>query len=221
MNHNFSTFLTNMYTYYNKTVKDFDLEVWGALGGEVGHEKIMQACRRHFKDPERGQFMPKISDISRVLGGTGKELGLIAWSKFMRAVRSIGTYNSVVFDDPIIHLCCQDLGGYIKFGTFTDDEIGYKQNEFVNLYKHYFTTIGERTWPKKLIGKFEIENPNYTYPTQFVGDIERCRVVYDRGVENAFAQTPMILENGHFKQASGYLPKPVDKSIKQLDNKEF
>lgn len=51
-----------------------------------------------------------------------------ARNKIKKAMNSIGTYVTVAFDDPIIHLVIRDFGGWIKLGM-TDME------EFENLLK--------------------------------------------------------------------------------------
>ena len=58
--------------------------------------------------------------------------------KLKKAVNSVGTYNSVVFDDPVIHLVVQSFGGWIKLGTLEFDEYEKLLKwEFPKLYKAY------------------------------------------------------------------------------------
>jgi len=196
----YQKFLINMHRYYEKTLDEFSSELWLGLAKEFGEEKIMTVCRKHFLDPENGRFMPKLADISKILGGTGKELGQVAWSKFIRAVKMVGTYETVVFDDYIIHMVCDAMGGYIAAGMWSEKDLGYKQNDFINLYKHYYSTIGKKEWIKKLIGRIEADNPNIEHSIIFVGDKEKCRIVFEKG-ESASLDVSRI----DFKSAVNYI----------------
>lgn len=96
---------------------------------------ITRALSAHVRDADRGQFTPKPSDIVRLLEGDGETAALRAWSKIEQAVRSVGPYQDVVFDDGRIHAVVEDMGGWIGFGGVTDDEWPFKRNEFVRRYR--------------------------------------------------------------------------------------
>lgn len=74
------------------------------------------------------KFFPKVAELREFIEGPTKpaptatpaELATIAWGKVQRAISSIGSYRSVAFDDPVIHLAIQDLGGWPKVCR-TDD----------------------------------------------------------------------------------------------------
>ncbi len=63
-----------------------------------------------------------------------------AKNKLAGALESVGTYNTVVFDDPIIHLIVRDLGGWTKLGKMNrEDYEKFLTFEFPKLYKGYAT----------------------------------------------------------------------------------
>jgi hypothetical protein len=55
--------------------------------------------------------MLKPSDVVRYLEGSTSCQALQAWSKVMQAVKTIDQYDSVVFDDSLIHAVIHDMGG--------------------------------------------------------------------------------------------------------------
>ena len=78
---------------------------------------VQQALYRHIRNPDNGQFMPKVADVIKMLQGSTQDSALIAWSKVEKAIRTVGTQVSVAFDDPIIHRVLQDMGGWLSFGS--------------------------------------------------------------------------------------------------------
>lgn len=70
---------------------------------------------------------------------------LEAKEKLKKALSTIGTYKSVAFDDPIIHIIIRELGGWTKLGTMNIDEFNnYLKWDFPKSYKIYATnSFGE------------------------------------------------------------------------------
>jgi len=58
--------------------------------------------------------MPKPADIIRAIKGNSQTQSLQAWSKVEDAIRLVGPYRSVVFDDLAIHGVLQEMGGWVK-----------------------------------------------------------------------------------------------------------
>lgn len=86
--------------------------------------------------------LPMPAEIRKFCLGTREEDLSIrisqAKNKLVNALDSIGTYNTVVFDDPVIHLIIRDLGGWIKLGKMNrDDYEKFLTFEFPKLYKGY------------------------------------------------------------------------------------
>jgi hypothetical protein len=68
------------------------------------------------------------------------------------AVRRVGTYCDVVFDDALIHRVIQDMGGWIALGTKAENEWPFVAKEFENRYRS-FRSRGEcPQYPPTLIG---------------------------------------------------------------------
>jgi hypothetical protein len=134
--------------------------------------------------------MPKIADVSKMLGGTSNDRAQTAWAKVDKAVRHVGTYRSVVFDDPIIHRVITEMGGWISIGTKTDNEWPFVAKEFETRYRGY-SMRGERPeYQPVLIGISDAHNSKEGFKTEqpmLIGDAEKAQEVMRLGVDR-----PMI-----------------------------
>jgi hypothetical protein len=121
-------------------------------------KNIRQAMHQHTLNPEVGQFCPKPADVVRQLTGTQDAQAQKALSQVLNALRTVGTYDSVVFDDPIIHCAISDTGGWIRWGNATDDDIKFRlAKEFEISYRNY---VGKPLpdYPDVLIGITQARN---------------------------------------------------------------
>ena len=106
--------LQGVMSFYRQEVSDFALDVWWSALKIYDLRAISEAFGKHVANPDNGQFPPKPADIVRMLQGSSQDSALVAWSKVDKAVRSIGLYETVVFDDPIIHRVIMDMGGSLQ-----------------------------------------------------------------------------------------------------------
>lgn len=91
-----------------------------------------------------------------------------AKNKLKQAISSIGTYKSVAFDDPVIHLVIQSVGGWQKLGKMDFKEYtDWLKWEFPKIYKAYATRKNGEI-PLEFQGRGE--DTGITY----VGDRARC-----------------------------------------------
>ncbi|MDY0071802.1 MAG: DUF6475 domain-containing protein [Thauera sp.] len=145
---------------------------------------VRHALNAHVQNPDTGQFMPKIADVRRMLGGTTQDSALRAWAKVDRAVRHVGTYASVAFDDPLIHRVLHDMGGWVGLGSKTEDEWPFVAREFENRYRGY-AMRGERPeYPPVLIGISEAENGRrglHSDPPRLIGEACKAEEVMRNG----------------------------------------
>lgn len=133
----FLSTLTGIADYYGKTLSEgVQALYWEGLRA-YDLQAVEKALWEHTQNPDNGQFMPKIADVTRNLQGRTQDQAAIAWSKVDTATRRIGTYSDVVFDDAIIHRVISDMGGWIKFGTQTEENWPFVSNEFQNRYRGY------------------------------------------------------------------------------------
>lgn len=152
--------------FYGKSVSRFALDVWWTALKKYDLAAIVDAFNRHLANPDTGQFAPKPADIIRMLQGSTQDAALRAWAKVDQAVRRVGTYCDVVFDDPLIHRVILDMGGWISLGTKREDEWPFVAREFENRYRG-FHSRGERPqYPPALIGIATAHNNRMGYRSE-------------------------------------------------------
>lgn len=95
---------------------------------------------------------------------------LEAQNKIKKAIGSVGTYNTVAFDDPIIHLIIRDVGGWVKLGQMNiDDFENFMKWDFPKSYKAYAGRKNSEI-PTRFIGVGRDEKNII-----FIGDKEKAK----------------------------------------------
>lgn len=181
----FAGLFADVMAYYRQDVSDFTQSLFWTACENFEFEQVAKAFDRHAKDPEHGQFPPKVADLVRILQGTHTDRAQLAWGKALEAMSSVGAYTDVVFDDPAIHACIEDLGGWPKVCRTETKELSYLQHRFCESHKAY-TGRGSFGYPRRLNGDrspdSEYEKKGLKPPRPaLVGDAEQCRLVYRGG----------------------------------------
>lgn len=153
----FARMLTDALAFYRQDVSKFALSVWWEACQPFDLEQVSKALTAHALDPERGQFAPKPADIVRVLQGTQTDRALVAWGKVHEAIARAGAYQSVVFDDGLIHAAIVDIGGWTAICRMPTDELPHLQRRFCDSYRAY-ARRPDVAYPPKLIGESEALN---------------------------------------------------------------
>lgn len=144
--------INGVMAFYGKTVSTFALDVWWSALKAYDLPAIIDAFNRHLANPDVGSYPPKPADIVRMLGGRTIDKALSAWAKVDGAVRRVGTYESVAFDDPLIHRALHEMGGWIAMGQKTEEEWPFVAKEFENRYRAYAARGETPEYPPVLIG---------------------------------------------------------------------
>lgn len=173
--------VAGVYAFYGKEVSGFAMDVWWNAMGPYDLAAVRDAFNRHLMNPDSGQFLPKPADIVKMLGGRTEDRALVAWAKVDKAVRSVGNYSSVVFDDPLIHRCIAEMGGWIGLGQKTEDEWPFVGKEFQTRYRGYaMRGDAVRDYQPILIGISEAYNQQKGFkidPPRLVGNMEKAKQV--------------------------------------------
>jgi hypothetical protein len=154
----FFALIAGVYAFYDKGFSDFAGRVWWEAVKPFDLSAVTDALNRHCVNPDVGQFMPKPADVVRMLQGSTQDAGLVAWAKVDRAIREVGTYRSVVFEDALIHRIVLEMGGWVLLGAKGEDEWPFVKNEFVNRYRGYRGRSEIPDYPPVLIGMAEAHN---------------------------------------------------------------
>jgi len=207
--HEFDAFFVLMEStaqLYGKEISRTTIRLWWAALEAYDLAAIRQGLSRHMQNPDTGQFMPKPADIVRMLGGTTQDGALLAWSKVDKAVRGVGIYESVVFDDPIIHAVLADMGGWVALGSKLEKEWSFVAREFENRYRCYRTLGKIEHYPPVLEGITQMENDLHGLPVPepvLIGDRQQAmhtrkhgrdvrKVLWHRAV--SLLPTPRLLQ---------------------------
>lgn len=154
----FAAYMTDVLAFHKQDATKFALNVWWQACQPFDIEQVQKALSAHTMDPDRGQFPPMPADIVRRLMGTTKDRALIAWGKALDAMQRVGAYQSVVFDDPVIHAVIEDLGGWIKVCRGELGDLGYTEHRFCESYRAYASRPVPTEYPALLVGCHELDN---------------------------------------------------------------
>lgn len=144
--------LKGVHDFYRQDLSKFAGSVWWSAMQPYDLAAVVDALGRHAMNPDGGQFMPKPADVVKMLSGSTADAALQAWANVDRAVRVIGTYRDVGFDDALIHRVVYEMGGWIEFGRKTEDEWPFVRNEFVTRYRGYRMRSMAPDYPRVLVG---------------------------------------------------------------------
>lgn len=176
----FRSLMKGVHDFYARDLSEFSLSVWWESMRSFDLPAVQQALNRHVMNPDTGQFMPKPADAVRMLAGRTVDSAQVAWAKVDRALRTIGTYRTVVFDDPLIHRVLSDMGGWVQLGAKTEEDWPFVAKEFETRYRG-FAMRGERPeYPRSLPGITEAENGRNGFsadPPALIGDARACESV--------------------------------------------
>lgn len=182
----FCQLLDNVAEQYSKTLSpNLKSLYWQGLH-DVEFEAVRDALFRHIRNTDKdGDFMPKVSNIKKMIEGSTEDSSLVAWAKVDKELRTTGTWVSVVFDDSLIHRVITDMGGWIQLGMKTDDEWPFVGREFQNRYRGYKARSMDPEYPSHLIGIAESGNNNQGFksdPPKLLGGIEKAKQVMSKGI---------------------------------------
>lgn len=166
------------------------LEIWIAAMRPYEIAAVRSALSWHATHGEAGQFMPKPADVVRHIEGSTQDRALGAWNKVFDAIRLVGPWTTVAFDDSLIHVVVRDMGGWQDLCMVTNDELPFKQREFITLYRSYAARGEIPVRIPRLTGYADQENQKNGYaaqPPALVGDRKRAASVATKAIAGAGA----------------------------------
>lgn len=180
----FAALITGCAEYYGKSVSAPVIGLYWKGLERFDFAAVEGAIWAHMSSPENGQFMPKIADVVLRTEGSSEDASMIAWTKVDKAVRGIGPYADVVFDDAIIHRVLVEMGGWISLGEKTDKEWPFLAKEFQTRYRGYRMRGGVSEYQPLLTGIVNAHNVRLGYMPEspvLIGDESKARHVLASG----------------------------------------
>lgn len=180
----FSEALAAAYALYRVELSQAVTGMWWRALQAYEIAAVVDALGRHAMNPDTGQFLPKPADVVRVIEGSTADVALLAWAKVIGGIKQVGTHDSVVFDDPIIHRVLADLGGWYWLGQQQEKELPFIEKRFRDAYRAWRPRAAAMDWPRSLPGWIEIQNAALGYAgvnvvTKMVGDKARAAAVLE------------------------------------------
>lgn len=180
----FAQLITDALAFYRRDTSRFALDVWWQACQAFDFEQVSKALTAHAMDPEQGRFAPMPADIVKHLQGTRTDRSLIAWGKVLDGMQRVGAYETVCFDEGLIHAVIEDMGGWVKLCRSELTELPHVQRRFTETYRAY-AARGAVQFPPLLPGAHDAGNTLRGYSSAkpvFIGDPQRASEVFRLGV---------------------------------------
>lgn len=176
--------IVGVMSFYGKDVSTFALDIWWSAMKPYELGDVRDAFSRYVVNPDLGRFPPKPADLVRMIEGTTQDAATLAWAKTMQAVGRVGQYQSIAFDDALIHAVIDDLGGWPALCQTSEEEVPFLQRRFEQAYRAYRSRRDLPAYPRYLVGVSEAQNAGKGYrsqPPRLVGDLDKAKAVVSGG----------------------------------------
>ncbi len=179
----FADVLKAVLDLYGKEASAPVLRLWWSALEQFSIGEVRHGLTRFVRSADSGTFPPKPADIIRMIEGTSGDRGMLAWGKVQEAFGRVGGWQSIAFDDPMIHAVIEDMGGWPKLCSTEGNDMPFRSAEFAKRYRAY-AEIGLERFPPYLTGRYETENRMHGYevaPPMLVGDPIKAAKVIEAG----------------------------------------
>jgi hypothetical protein len=182
----FAELITGLAQTFHAPISATDLEAYWRLLSRFSLGEIEQAIAGYCRSPKGHRFFPKPSELVALMVGSDADQALRAWSKVLRTIRGVGTYRTVVFDDPIIHAVIWDMGGWRSLCSMLVEDEPFRAKEFERRYVGYVARPPTK-YPRQLVGITDTINATQGYgqvrPPTLIGDEQKALQVLESGQE--------------------------------------
>jgi hypothetical protein len=216
----FLALMVQLGVLYKQAMQAMLMELYWVALERFALSAVKQAVQAHVNHPDKGQYMPKPADLLRHLEGSGQAQALRAWSTVAQAIREVGGYSSVVFDDPLIHAVIADMGGWMRLCQILISELPFREHVFVARYRGY---LGRppADYPRQLIGTLAHQqtlSQSRVDPVVCIGDRQKARRVYAQGKSSlsVYSLLPLeVAQEGPSAQGEGCPVNPCVVPLKE------
>jgi hypothetical protein len=128
-------------TFGNTAPSKEKMEIYFRALSEFTIEQMDEAIIHIIKTRKITSTFPVPGEISEAIGGDVGSAAIIALDKAEKAAATHGSYKSVQFDDPVIHMVITAMGGWYKFccpAAYGDpQDWHWKAKEFKSIYETF------------------------------------------------------------------------------------
>jgi len=108
------------------------LDIYWGIFREYSDEEFQTAV---FEAAKTLRFFPKPADLLEILDGSQDDQIELAWESLETAIRQIGAWDSVAFEDEALSAAVETLGGWTKVCGWTEAEMPFRRKEFERVYR--------------------------------------------------------------------------------------
>lgn len=140
---------------YGKELHETATELLFTILKKYELNQITEALTLHVSE---SKFPPTPADIIQKIKGKISDRALIA---FQHVLNGLNYYETVVFDDPVIHYAIECLGGWQKICQVSEEDVKWLEKDFAKYYELGFKcgkTWGDPHVPVALPGYLDLVN---------------------------------------------------------------
>ena len=153
-----TTFLAMCEMYGKEVSKELTQMYFAVLSGAGISDEDLQKAVSHIMATRKYSSLPLPAEILEHAQGSPEDAALIAIQKLETAMRGVGAYDSVMFDDPVLHaLVSTSEGGWPGLCQMPLDDWKFEKQRLVKAYKA-LSTRGVPQQVKQLAGISEKDN---------------------------------------------------------------
>lgn len=143
----------------NRKISPILMKAYWACLEPYPFAEVQRALSEVLKNPDvkKHPYFPTPSDIIAIMEGDITSKSLMAWTEVTQAMREIGHYESVIFDDQLIHAVIHDMGGWITMCQHSQKQLPFVQRDFERRYQVYCRRR-PRLIPQQLTGSIAHQN---------------------------------------------------------------
>lgn len=102
---------------------------------DVPIDDVVRTC---VKASQQCEFFPKPVELRKIALGSTEDIAEVEATKAINAIARVGSYRSVVFDNPVTQAVIErSFGGWPKFCEMLESERKWRHKEFVSAYKAF------------------------------------------------------------------------------------
>lgn len=129
----FAKIMVMLGVIYDQIISEEKMNIYYELLRSYSIDVLQKGATRLIKERTTASF-PKPAEIIEKIEGNLEDKANLAWEKVTKAMLKHGHYQSVSFDDHVIHSVMQVMGGWAETGNWLKDDMKWKRIEFCKLY---------------------------------------------------------------------------------------
>lgn len=133
-----TTFLAMCEMYDKEVSKPLTKLYFSVIEAAGLSDEDFQSAVAHVMATHKYASLPKPAEIIECISGSPDDAAIIAIQKLESAIRSVGPYDSIAFDDPVLHVLVSGAeGGWPGLCQMTTEEWKFERMRLIKSYKAF------------------------------------------------------------------------------------